>query len=80
MTEHCLCPDYELTGFMRGLGSIRQWLVIMTDRQPVGLVCGNPKSMIDFIVAGLVAAGDVIWDSEADTYRAPHYRCFRFEE
>lgn len=35
-----------MTGFTKALGSIRQWLVIMTDRQPMGYVCGNPKSMI----------------------------------
>ena len=32
-----------MTGFTRALGSIRQWLVIMTDRQPLGAVCVKPN-------------------------------------
>ena len=40
-----------MTGFMRGRGNIRRWLVIMADHQPVGLVCVNPKSMDEMIDA-----------------------------
>lgn len=33
---------------------------------------------IDQIVRELVAAGNVVFDAETDTYRAPHCRTFKF--
>lgn len=34
---------------------------------------------IDRLVAELVASGAIVFDKEADSYRAPHYRAYRFE-
>ena len=34
---------------------------------------------IDRIVADLVASGAIVFDKETDSYRAPHYRAYRFE-